>query len=726
MGTTKSTVSISIYENIHQSSNGKTIPMDMFLEDVSNGKWQDVVNPIRVIKDHDQRQAEKKKVPYVTISGYFGKERKADQLTKHTGYIAMDIDDVSSELNGIRSLLSNDPYVYSCFMSISGTGLCVIFKIDPEKHREAFDGIADYLIKTYQIVIDPSGKDVSRPRYVSYDPDLFINESAAIFKKYLPKPKKRKIVSTIFVKTEFDNVVNEMVKAGVSCVEDYRDWLSIGFGLADQFGEGGRQYFHSLSSCSAKYETSMCDKQFTHCLRQQGSTGKITIATIYYFAKQAGINIYTEKTKRISSITSTQKKAGLNAAQIADNLEKFEGISKQDADDIIKQAFAANMSFSGGESIVENLRNYVRHSLSLRRNEITRKIETNCKPVDDIILNTLFLDAKVLFDELTYDLFCKVLFSNNTPEYNPILDWFENNNSDATGHIDLLFSSVKTEDDIKYFGKKWLVSVIASAHGTHSPLMLILAGEKQGTGKTEFFRRLLPKPLLTYYAESKLDAGKDDEILMTQKLIIMDDEMGGKSKKESKRLKELTSKQTFTLREPYGKMNVDLNRLAVLCGTTNDLEILNDPTGNRRLLPIKVEEINYDAYNSVNKTLLWSEAYNLFKNGFDWQISRQDAENMSSQNTKFEEYSPEYEMIVKKFRKPILGGFSEELTNTEIKIKLEANGNQKLSSKIIGRELKRLGFVQSMAYRNGIKCRIYEVEELQFTTVSNISTDNPF
>jgi predicted P-loop ATPase len=242
--------------------------------------------------------------------------------------------------------------------------------------------------------------------------------------------------------------------------------------------------------------------------------------------------------------------------------------------------------------------------------------------------------------------------------------------------------------------------------------MLILAGEKQGTGKTEFFRRLLPKQLHQYYAESKLDAGKDDEILMTQKLIIMDDEMGGKSKKESKRLKELTSKQTFTLREPYGKSNVDLNRLAVLCGTTNDLEILNDPTGNRRLLPIKVDEIDFEAYNSVNKTLLWAEAYNLFKNGFDWQITRSDAENMNESNVKFEEFSIEYEMISKKFKIPKEDDCAIELTNTEIKILLEAASNQKLSSKVIGRELKKIGFKKDFKKVNNKTIQVYFVQEI--------------
>ena len=96
--------------------------------------------------------------------------------------------------------------------------------------------------------------------------------------------------------------------------------------------------------------------------------------------------------------------------------------------------------------------------------------------------------------------------------------------------------------------------------------------------------RLLPAELKSLYAESKLDAGKDDEILMTQKILIVDDEFGGKSKQEEKRFKEITSKQIFNLREPYGRVNVDLNRLATLGGSTNDTGILNDPTGNRTFI----------------------------------------------------------------------------------------------------------------------------------------------
>lgn len=109
-----------------------------------------------------------------------------------------------------------------------------------------------------------------------------------------------------------------MVQQGVSCVEDYRDWRDIGFGLADQFGEAGRTYFHSLSSVSVKYDPTICDKQYTQSLQRNGRPGnKITIATIYWHAKQAGINTTSERTKKIATATNTMKRSGLDVKTIA-------------------------------------------------------------------------------------------------------------------------------------------------------------------------------------------------------------------------------------------------------------------------------------------------------------------------------------------------------------------------------------------------------------------------
>lgn len=683
------TTSISIYKNIHDSKSRETIHLETFLQAIQSGKWEDQVNQVRILKEHDERQAAKKNLPYVTISGIFNDGRSISGLSAHSGFISMDLDNLNNEVEGTRQLLSNDPYVYACFTSVSGTGLCVLFKINPEKHREAFDGIADYLIKQYQLIIDPSGKDVSRPRYVSFDPHLFHNENSLLFKKYLPKPKAKKIQATIFVQDEFERVINEMQSANISCVEDYRDWRDIGFGLADQFGEGGRKYYHILSSASTKYQPEMCDRQYTHCLRGNGKSGsKITIATIYWYAKQAGIQTFGEKTKKVAAATSTMKKAGLDSKAIAENLRKFEGITG--VEEIIQQAFAANQSFAPGETMVENIRMWLRHNYQLRRNLITLKVENAGKVLDDIDLNTMFLDCKVLFDDVTFDLFCKVIFSANTESYNPFLEFFEaNKDVTATGAIDAFFSAFETKDDIKYFGKKWVVATVASIYGKHNPLMLIFAGEKQGTGKTEAFRRILPKELRSYYGEMSTGMKDTDlNIMLTQKLIVVDDECGNKSRKDAQHLKSTLSKQTFTVRLPYGKVNVDLARLASLGGTSNELGLLNDPTGNRRIVPIEVLGINHASLNAVSKTALWMEAYKLYHEGFDFELSSADISKLAGETEKFEETTLENEMIQKWFQ-PEKDYF---LTASEIKNKLETLTVQKYSLKRIGMELKKLGY----------------------------------
>jgi len=105
---------------------------------------------------------------------------------------------------------------------------------------------------------------------------------------------------------------------------------------------------------------------------------------------------------------------------------------------------------------------WLRHNYELRRNLITLKVENRGIVLDDIDLNTMFLDCKVSFDEANFDLFCKVLFSANTPSYNPFLDFFEENKEiTGAGAIDAFFGCFETKDDIKYFGKKWCLFLLA-------------------------------------------------------------------------------------------------------------------------------------------------------------------------------------------------------------------------------------------------------------------------
>lgn len=698
---------VSIFSNIKQTKGGKEIPVDILLQYIQEGQWQDEVLAVR------NGKKDKGALPAACMSGIFS-ERKIAGLTRHSGIICIDVDDVDDPQE-LKSLLCPDRYVYAAFVSAGGKGLALLFRVNPDKHAEAFEGLQEYLYTQYQVVIDPSCRDVSRARFVSYDPYLYLNEHADKFCQY---PKKqpaalKKIPEVVFVKSDFDCIVQEIVARRLDITDGYTAWLRIGFALSDKFGESGRTYFHQISQFNGDYRPDLCDRQYTNCLKAK-KTG-ITIASFYYFARQAGLRLFSEQTKLIVQSATFAKKGARTKDSVVKYLAEAEGISPEESTDIVEQVFANNIKVDS-DSEIDAVELWMRQNYELRRNMITRYIENAGKPLQAKDLNSIYISAKKVFDKCSYELVDRLINSDFTQDYNPLLEFFERQQDrQPSGTIRALFDTIESDTgmqgaeffpDYKYhFGVRWLVGMISAAHGRHSPLMLVLSGREQNTGKTEWWRRLLPEELKPYYAESKLDAGKDDEILMTQKLIIMDDEMDGKSKQDEKRLKGLTSKQVFSLREPYGRNNVDLQRLAVLCGTSNENELLTDPTGNRRIIPINVLGIDHAAYNAIDKIDVIMEAYHLYKSGFRWELTKDDIKLLNDNTTAFIENSIEEELINKYYELPSddKKAYISYRTGTDIKVRLELASGQRLSKRKLCAELKKLGFVQTNRRLNSIQ-----------------------
>lgn len=65
---------------------------------------------------------------------------------------------------------------------------------------------------------------------------------------------------------------------------NYAQWRDLGFALAAEFGEAGRDYYHRLSRFHPEYSHKTCDQQFTYCLRSNGSG--IGIGTFFHYVKQ--------------------------------------------------------------------------------------------------------------------------------------------------------------------------------------------------------------------------------------------------------------------------------------------------------------------------------------------------------------------------------------------------------------------------------------------------------
>jgi len=682
---------ISIYNGAKDTKSTETIAIDLFLESVKNGRWQDIVLPIRAIGDKEIRNEAKKKAIAVTISGAF-KERKDEAIEKHSGYIGIDIDEITN-FNAQRRILQSDKYVYALFASISGRGLCAIFKIAPAKHRDSFNGISEYLFKNYNIIIDPTSVNQSRARFVSYDPELYINPYAEKFTQYPTAKPPRKIENVVFLDDDFKSILSQITANRINLCDNYHEWLRIGFSFVHQFNESGREYFHLVSQYSIKYDSAICDKQYDAMIRHRASN-IVTIATFYYYAKSAGIEIHSPRTRKIIQAAKQGKAAALSPSQIATNLKKFEDI------DIDAEKIEAINKSSANPSdqldIVSQMEMFIRGNYDLKRNYITQYIEDSGKKQEAIQVNSIFLKMKKVIQKAEERLFKLLLNSDFIQEYNPLLDFFEQNkHHNSTGHIKKLISSIKTIDSAhaEYFFTKWIVGVIASIHGHHSPFIVILYS-KQVTGKTEFWRRLWTKELKSYYAE--VSSGMKDtdfEILMSQKIVVMDDECGNKSKKDVEHQKSISSKEEFTLRKPYGEGNVTLPRLAMLCGTTNEDDILKDLTGNSRYIIIDFQGYDWEIYNSVDKTALLMEAYNLYKSGFEYERKSSELDYLNKYDYLYMAPTSACELLQKYFA-PTTEEKGTPMTATDFAVYFEAETRQKINTKILGMELKRLGYKQ--------------------------------
>jgi predicted P-loop ATPase len=703
---------ISSYKNVHDKQD-KDIEIDNFLEGVRTGRWEDIALEVRNAPNKEVKDAIKKRAPLVTPSGSFA-ERKVDGLRKHSGFIAIDIDNLEDPA-ATKKRIGADPYLYAAFISISGQGLCLIVKIDGTRHLDAFNGIAAYLYNEYQLIVDQSGKDVSRARFVSYDPFLLLNGKSATFKKYLAKKKEPKHPKVLVIKTDFDAMIKQMDEKGLNLCEDYSDWIRICYAIVSEFQEYGREYFHTLSSTSSKYNSIDCDGQYDACLKNHNESKgkKSSIGTIYYHAKQNGIEIYTEHTKSIARFATSQKAAGLSKEAIIDTLEKQGGFSAEDSKEIVEQIVSKDIKFKS-DSVSTDIAAFV-NTYDLRRNLITRNIELNGKPIDDNDINSIFLDSKAVFKESNKELVSSILFSNRISTYNPLHEFFEQDLFQPTNfqypNLQLLLASVISDTpNYDMYITRWLLSAVASAYGIHSPLVLIFCGEKQGTGKTHWFRYLLPKELRYLFAESKMDAGKDDEILMCKKWFILDDEYGGKSKKEDKRLKELTSKEFINVREPYGRVSLDIRRLAVFCGTSNETQLLNDPTGNRRQIPLHINNIDHDLYNQCDKSALWRELFHMFQAGCAYTILKEDIIKLNEATEMFKLSTPEEDLIHKKLQPGGATTYGEWMTLTEIQqyLMVETKFNY-LNTNRIGQILTSLGFEKQRRLLNMSKVMKYFV-----------------
>lgn len=188
---------VSFYENVTDTM-GKPVFLSDVLDGIRDGQWENEISELRSINDEKTQKVFKNSLPCFTASGVFAK-RSVEGLVSHSGAIVLDIDGkdnpiLSERFDEIRQNLIADKNTLFIFTSCRGNGLAVGIRIDKTKHLENFKFFAQYYEERFGLIIDPGCKDISRLRFISFDPDLYSNEGAEAVIVPLNFCKKKSVV----------------------------------------------------------------------------------------------------------------------------------------------------------------------------------------------------------------------------------------------------------------------------------------------------------------------------------------------------------------------------------------------------------------------------------------------------------------------------------------------------------------------------------------------------
>lgn len=179
---------VSFYESLRQGECSRRTLFSV-LNDIRTGVYADIVLHARKSVENKQSyRARKQRLPSVCFCGIFWGRHFKHDLNLYTNLLVVDIDHIDNNKSEIRQALIGDPKIVAVWESVSGQGLKALLHIEyssevlPENlwvvHEKcAFPQVQRYLKESYGIEIDPSGEDVTRHCFVSFDPDIFLRKA---------------------------------------------------------------------------------------------------------------------------------------------------------------------------------------------------------------------------------------------------------------------------------------------------------------------------------------------------------------------------------------------------------------------------------------------------------------------------------------------------------------------------------------------------------------------
>jgi hypothetical protein len=237
---------------------------------------------------------------------------------------------------------------------------------------------------------------------------------------------------------------------------------------------------------------------------------------------------------------------------------------------------------------------------------------------------------------------------------------------------------------------------------------MVLVQPDQNTGKTSFIRFLTPPELSAYYTETAMDSSKDSDIQLSENMFWNLEELAALHNNEINKLKSTISKSVVKQRGPYKEFAESNPRRVNFWASTNKSEFLTDDQ-NTRWLCFNVLSIDHDYNNKVtgvkkiNINNVWSQAYTLYKSGFNYQLTKEESDIRDLSNKAYELVSMEKDLILVNFSNPGGKGKGRFMSYTDIMIHLNNETENKLRLNIhaVAKAMRQLGYINDSRKSEG-------------------------
>lgn len=322
---------------------------------------------------------------------------------------------------------------------------------------------------------------------------------------------------------------------------------------------------------------------------------------------------------------------------------------------------------------LEEMEGWLRQNIELRRNVITtrkeyRWLEAGCcddgktwENFDDTVYNDVWRRLEKIKPTKDEHL-RKTIDSDFVTDFNPFREYLESlppwDGDDYIRGLALGVTVAGGFDEWCRFVeclRKWLVAMVAGwlEPDAVNHEVLVFIG-RQGIYKTTWMNALLPPPLRSYFCTQAGigDNPKDEELALTQYALISCEELDTMTTREMNKMKRAVTLSHVNVRPPFGRYTVHRKHIASFCGTGNNEKFLNDPTGTRRWLAFKVENIESPRTLPFEYEGIYSQVYYLYRNGFEYWFSGDETAAIDRYNSRFKVANLERQLVYRYYRLP--------------------------------------------------------------------------